>query len=470
MSGIVLSNRKKSDFGIREVIRENICIGCGACTVISDAARVTFNKYGDLVADIDNCTESEIAMMDKVCPFTTAGQNETELARLAFKITTDVTESKEIGIFNGLYAGHSRDYRNSGASGGIVNWILSRLLVEGLVDKVIVVGRSEGGDRYFDFKVIENPEDLKSNGTSIYYPVSYDKVLKIIVENPGRYAITGVPCFHKALRQVKAEVPIIAERVVYQIGIVCGQMKSAQYLNYLSRKAGCDVLPTNACFRRKNESGRADSYFFEVGFKTSTGELNTKLINNKDIGANWAMGFFKPRACDFCDDVYAETADVSVMDAWLDRYVHDSKGTSLVVSRSELMHQLLNRGREAGELVLDQVPQLDIIESQRGGLNHRRVGLRYRLYLDKKCGIVPTKRVSPDNRFDIFFKIEQWMRSEIREKSRQAMSRQQDSGLGGLDIFNSEMKFILSLYKWFGRIKKRISSNYDYKDRYKTDC
>ena len=62
------------------------------------------------------------------------------------------------------------------------------------------------------------------------------------------------------------------------------------------------------------------------------------------------------------------------------------------------------------------------------------------------------------------------MRSEIREKSRQAMSRQQDSGLGGLDIFNSEMKFILSLYKWFGRIKKRISSNYDYKDRYKTDC
>ena len=37
-------------------------------------------------------------------------------------------------------------------------------------------------------------------------------------------------------------------------------------------------------------------------------------------------------ACEFCDDVVGETADMSVGDAWLPGYVSDWRGTSVVVS------------------------------------------------------------------------------------------------------------------------------------------
>ncbi|MBK7765543.1 MAG: Coenzyme F420 hydrogenase/dehydrogenase, beta subunit C-terminal domain [Sulfuritalea sp.] len=91
-------------------------------------------------------------------------------------------------------------------------------------------------------------------------------------------------------------------------------------------------------------------------------------------------GSFKPRACDFCDDVFAETADIAVMDAWLDQYVNDGRGTSLVITRSGALKALLDSGSATGGLHLEPVSESDVVESQRGGLNHRRAGLRYRLF------------------------------------------------------------------------------------------
>jgi coenzyme F420 hydrogenase subunit beta len=464
-----MRQQKMLSLGIREVISEGFCIGCGTCTLKSDMAKISFNRSGELVADIQACSDAEVASMEVVCPFAAAAPNETVLAKVAFQHEENAKLGQEIGVFTGLYAGYSNTYRKWGSSGGIVGWLLSKLLISGRVDKVIVVGKSDDGQRFFDFKIVDNAEELKATGTSFYYPVSYDKALQYIIDNPGRYAITGVPCFHKALRQLKAVNPLIAERVVYQVGIVCGQMKSAFYLDYLSRKTGADSPPVTACFRRKDETARADDYLFEGSFRTAVGELETRSVRNREIGANWAMGLFKPRACDFCDDVFAETADIAVMDAWLDQYVHDGKGTSLVVTRSEELQALLEKGKVAGELELAAVSENDVVESQRGGLNHRRVGLRYRLFLDGRKSLVPVKRVKPSNRIDVWFRLEQRIRSAIREKSRLAMRKQLDSGLSGLRVYESEMKRVLGLFKWFGRVRSRITGRRDYKSQFKLD-
>jgi coenzyme F420 hydrogenase subunit beta len=455
--------------GISQVISEGFCIGCGACTVKSAAAKISFTQYGELVANIQACNAAEVKSMDQVCPFSDAAPNETELSTLAFNGEESAQIGEEIGVFTGLYAGYSASYRKWGSSGGIVSWLLSELLIRGMVDKVIMVGKSSDGERFFDFRIVDNPDDVASTGTSYYYPVSYDRILKYILENPGRYAITGVPCFHKALRQLKAVTPVIAERVVYQIGIVCGQMKSSFYLDYLARKTGADSPPVAACFRRKDESSRADDYLFEGNFRNKSGEIETRNVRNREIGANWAMGLFKPRACDFCDDVFAETADISAMDAWLDRYVCDGKGTSLVITRTSELQTMLESGKAAGSLQLESVSESDVVESQRGGLNHRRAGLRYRLLLDRQRGPVPYKRVTSDGRIDIWFKMEQRIRLAIREKSRIAMRKQLDSGYSGLSIYESEVKGVLGLYKWFSRVKSRVAGKRDYSAKFKLD-
>lgn len=464
-----MEQRTTTSLGIREVISEGFCIGCGTCTTKSTAAKISFNQSGELVANIQACTDAEVSSMQLVCPFSSAATNETMLAQEVYLHEKNLKSSAEIGVFTALYAGYSNTYRRWGSSGGIVGWLLSRLLSSGMVDKVIVVGKSDGGERFFDFKIVDNAEDLKATGTSFYYPVSYDKALQYIIDNPGRYAITGVPCFHKALRQLKAVNPLIAERVIFQVGIVCGQMKSAFYLDYLSRKTGSDSPPVAVCFRRKDEAARADDYLFEGVFTNTKGDLETRSVRNREIGANWAMGLFKPRACDFCDDVFAETADIAVMDAWLDRYVNEGKGTSLIVTRSSVLQAILQGGKDTGELQLEPVSESDVVESQRGGLNHRRAGLRYRLFLESRHGPVPAKRVLPENRNDAWFNVEQRIRSAIRKKSSLAMRKQLDAGLGGLRIYEAEMKGVLGLYKWFCRFRSRLAGHRDYRAQYKLD-
>lgn len=464
-----MTAQKNIPIGVREVIREGFCIGCGTCTVQSPSARIEFNQFGELVANIQGATVDELALMDKACPFSTVAPNESELSNKAFGSENTQGFGHEIGWYTGLYAGHSEVYRKSGSSGGIVSWALSDLLTTGVVDQVLVVGKSDNDERFFDFKAISDPADLQTTGTSFYYPVSFDKALKHILDNPGRYAITGVPCFHKALRQLKEFNPLIAERVVVQIGIVCGQMKSAFYLEYLDRKAGKNSPLVDACFRRKDEHSRADDYLFEGTYKNSSNQLETRSVRNMEIGANWAMGLFKPRACDFCDDVFAETADISVMDAWLDQYIQDGKGTSLVIARTNAAKTLLENGKVTKALHLDNVSERDVIESQLGGLNHRRAGLRYRLLTNAKCGPVPLKRLKPSDKLDIWFKLEQRIRAKIREQSRYAIRKQLSLGGVGLDTYTSEMKGVLSLYKWFLRIKSRLTKRRDYKSFFKLD-
>ncbi|MDO8336418.1 MAG: Coenzyme F420 hydrogenase/dehydrogenase, beta subunit C-terminal domain, partial [Candidatus Saccharibacteria bacterium] len=304
-----ITNSREKLFGIKDVLQQGLCIGCGACTNQSEAVTIQFNRYGELTANISKVSSVEIAAIDKVCPFSDAAPNENILAEAVFKSEPNIGYSEVLGYHNGLFAGFSNAYRSFGSSGGIVSWTLAEVLRTQTVDAVIVVGRTSESDRFFDFKVITDVQELKSAGTSFYYPVSYDNVLKYIQETPGKYAITGVPCFHKALRQLRLVNPIIDQRVVLQIGIVCGQMKSSYYLEYLDRKAVKTTPLVNACFRRKDEDSRADDYLFEGEFINNTGDREKRIVRNRDIGSNWAMGLFKPKACDFCDDVYAETAD-----------------------------------------------------------------------------------------------------------------------------------------------------------------
>ncbi len=344
------------------------------------------------------------------------------------------------------------------------------MLKTGAVDKVIVVGRSEDDSRFYDFRVVDSAEGLPATGTSFYYPVSYDRVLKYLLEHPGRYAITGVPCFHKALRQLKAEHPVLRERIVYQIGIVCGQMKSTYYLEYLSRRAGLPGSATQACFRRKNETARADEYDFEAQTILSSGEVVTRRVGNREIGANWGMGLFKPKACDFCDDVFAETADIAVMDAWLPKYVGDGLGTSLVITRAAEVGKLFAAEiAKPTELWLEQVSENEVMESQRGGLNHRRAGLRYRLAMIPEREAVPVKRVRAHKRFGLFFRLEQWMRARLRASSGEAMVAQLQSGLPGLAVFDAQMRWNLKGYRWLYRLKGRLGRPVDYRQEFKLD-
>ena len=89
-----------------------------------------------------------------------------------------------------------------------------------------------------------------------------------------------------------------------------------------------------------------------------------------------------------------ETTDVSIGDAWLDKYVNDFKGANVLIVRNKIIDKIIKKGIEKGRLKLDVITKDDVIKSQDGGIRHRREGLSYRLFLKEKSGEwVPKKRV-----------------------------------------------------------------------------
>ncbi|MAD92893.1 MAG: hypothetical protein CMP85_03585 [Gammaproteobacteria bacterium] len=93
--------------------------------------------------------------------------------------------------------------------------------------------------------------------------------------------------------------------------------------------------------------------------------------------------------------MFAETADITVGDAWLPKYEKDSGGTSVVVVRDAELGQLIVDAQKEARVLFHPEEVSQIVQSQAGGLRDRREGLAHRLYLKKENQEwAPRKRVS----------------------------------------------------------------------------
>jgi len=163
-------------------------------------------------------------------------------------------------------------------------------------------------------------------------------------------------------------------------------------------------------------------------------------------GTDWGLGFFKYKACDYCDDIVAETADITIGDAWLPEYIHDSQGTNVVIVRHPVLHDLVRQAMIRGDLKLDSMTPKDIVRSQDANYRHRRSGLAYRLYLAKKRGEwFPPKRVKPSTMLKPRVKKRQIMRILLAEKSHLAFQEALDTGQ--FSLFIEKMKPLILRYR-----------------------
>lgn len=437
---------------IEAVVEGGYCIGCGACTAVDARITVGANAYGELVARIPEAARGDPLQASRVCPFNPA-RDETALAAAAFPDAA--IDSSLAGRYQRAYKGYSLPYREYGSSGGIGTHVLLHLLQSGQVDHVICVGPSSSG--LATYQVVDSAAQLLQCATSFYYPITLEEVLQRVRSVPGRYAVTGVPCFHKALRLLKEQEPLLRERIVFQLGLVCGQMKSRHYADYLARRTGMpgDATLQRISFRSKAGTPRADDYNFVADWQRPDGSTGRGVLGAHAIGFNWGMSYFKPQACDYCDDVYAECADLVIMDAWLPGDVEDARGTSIVLARSAQAAALLDAERDGGRAHLDDCSLAQVIQSQEGGLRHRRQGLRFRLLLDQWRGYwSPGKRVGAGYA-GLFMSMEMLFRLALRRRSAEAFLRQRAAG-AGVAVFARAMKGPELAYKVFSKLRRTL--------------
>jgi coenzyme F420-reducing hydrogenase beta subunit len=336
-------------------------------------------------------------VLARTCPFSPSAANEDEIAAEVFP---DAPRTHwAVGRFRSSYVGHVAEegYRMQGSSGGMVSWVLAELLRRGLVDAVVHVSPAdpESENRFFQYHISKSVDEICAGAKSRYYPVEMSEALRTIRRTPGRVAIVGVPCFIKAVQLLRREDAVLRERVAFTLGIFCGHMKSARMVESFAWQMGAPVDQIRAVeFRLKDPSRPASTYTAQL-------TLNGGSVTRRDwwnlIDGDWGSGFFQYSACNFCDDVVAETADISFGDAWVEPYSSDGRGTNVVVVRSAVMEELIEDGIRDGRLELKPVDGDFVQETQAAGFRQRREGLAYRLTWPRIGKIRPVKRVTPED-------------------------------------------------------------------------
>lgn len=428
--------------GIKEVIKENYCIGCGACAFTAPSSfTIAFNQYGQFEAKMLNDNFDE-TLLNQVCPFADDAPNEDDLGKSLFPQNSYVNN---LGFIYNTYAGYVVEghYRMDGSSGGFGSWLCVELLRNNKVDGIIHLVNAKSDKLLFEYAVSTTSDQITANAKSKYYPVKLDEILDFITHNEGRFAIVGIPCMIKTIRLISTKNPVVQERIKYTIGLVCGHIKSTAFAEMLGWQLGVRPRELKTIdFRTKLKGYGSNQYGITV--TTLQNGEEQKLVSkpvNEMFGTNWGLGYFKSKACDFCDDVLAETADITIGDAWLPEYVNDYQGTNVVVIRNPEFDKLIQDAYNKQKLYLEKLAAERVIESQSSGINHRRKGLQYRLYLNEKNGQPsPRKRVQASNNFDRKFKKIQELRIKLRDESNKQfyLAKQADD----LNVFINHMKSI----------------------------
>jgi coenzyme F420-reducing hydrogenase beta subunit len=385
---------------IEEVVSADNCIGCGACAFAApDAFEMRLQNSGHWQPTAKaGAQEERRSRAASVCPMS-SGPLESEIAATLYG---DLPEDPQIGRWRRNVAGwvNVADFRSAGGSGGLISWVLAELLRRGDVDAVIHVkpANPAGDDELlFEYGVSYDSAGVVGGAKSRYYPIQLAEVLAEVGRTNLRYAVVGVPCFIKAIRLLQRDGLLDPSRTPFCIGLVCGHLKSRYFAEYLAWQK--DALPGTLRafdFRRKLMDRPASDYGFAMTHVKDGSAVEETWPMASVNGRDWGEGLFKNPACEFCDDVLAECADLAVGDAWLPEYVADPRGTNVATVRSAHLDAIVREGEMRGDITLFPLTPADIAKSQAAGLRHRREGLAHRLARRAEAGQwAPQKRVAP---------------------------------------------------------------------------
>ncbi|MER5135188.1 Coenzyme F420 hydrogenase/dehydrogenase, beta subunit C-terminal domain [Serratia marcescens] len=438
---------------IEKIIKNNLCTGCGICISEdkSGSSYMEWNDDGFLTPKVT--AQSHVGDMERVCPFNLENKYDEDFLAKEF-IKGYRHSDSSLGVYNSLYVGYSSRYRETSSSGGIATYVFEKLLCSNSVDFLFIVKEING--RY-GYQLFSSIDDIKTISKTRYYPVTLESLFTEIEKIDGRVAVSGVACFIKAIRLKQKLHPELREKIPFLVGIICGGLKSKYYTDFLAQSAGCESEYSHPEYRVKNRESYASDYKFSCEGKYSN---RIHVVEMQRLGDMWGTGLFKSNACDFCDDVTTELADISLGDAWIKPYSLDGLGNSIVIARSELAAQIIAKGIDNGDLKLDALDIDRTKASQQGSFNHRHKGLLYRVNHARKNNLYfPKRRQRFLVKQSMFFDLVQKERLITRAKSIQ---------------FWKETKEIVSfnerLQPYLVRLNQKTSINHKYiriKDKFK---
>ena len=367
---------KMSDETIAQVVKDNLCTGCGTCVALcpNEAIKLTINeKRGIYVPELNEEKCNNCGICYEVCP-----GHEVDFKGLNLEIFGKEPENVLIGNYLNCYVGYSTDHdiRYNSASGGLITQLLIFALEEGIINGALVTRMKKDKPLEPEPFIARTKDEIIEASKSKYCPVPANIALKEILESKEgkKFAVVGLPCHIHGIRKAEQINKKLKEKIVLHLGIVCNHTPTFLATEFLLKK-----------MRIKKEDVTKLDYRGEGwpgGMKITTKEGNKIFVPHFSSGY-WGIvfnSFFFPTRCTLCSDKICELSDVSFADAWMPELMkNDNVGTSLTISRNKISEEFLNKAALKGKIELKKVSEKVALQSQSLHAVKKRLKARIRI-------------------------------------------------------------------------------------------
>jgi len=358
---------------VQNIINNGLCLGCGICSHDSTIKGMKYStSKGMNIPILEKGKDYKVA--DQICP-----ANGYSIIEDAKSLYSGNKYSVDLGYFNKLFAAHSVDNEilERASSGGVMTEILIFLLKNNIVDKVAVTKfiYTENGPTTLTFLTNKIDEILSSQGSK-YCPVDVSNAIQELKNENCRIAYLGTPCQIAGIRQIQKIDPELKSKIVLTIANFCGGFKSFKQINKISSRHNIDFK--NITYLRYRGGGQPGGmviddkhgHHFEASYKKYGG----------------FTGYSKHLRCHLCVDATGELADISLGDAWLDKYLNDTFPWSIILTRTKKATSIVENMAINKKIVFECLTVEQVCLSQKQNLNTKKVRQFSRIRLYKMLG------------------------------------------------------------------------------------
>lgn len=336
---------------IKEIIKNNLCLGCGLCQSIDDKCKMEMTEdgfYKPSIVSRDKIVNDKIAIL---CP--------------AINVI-NTSKAKEVwGDVKASYVAWSSDerIRKLSSSGGLISSLLIYLLEQRKVDGILQVGST---DFIHNELVVNRCKDdiLKCNNSRYAPALVFSNILQILESNQT-YAFVGKPCDIAVIRNLQRMYPKLLKKIPYLLSLFCAGMPSLNATLDLLKLSGEKKMPQTIKYRGDGWPGvfkatYNDDEVFTMSYNDSWGKVLGRQLSFR---------------CKICPDGIGLLADISAGDAWntKDGYpdFEESDGRNFCLIRNENGLNLFNDALKDGYIIAEKYALTKIDEAQPYQYNRR---------------------------------------------------------------------------------------------------
>jgi coenzyme F420-reducing hydrogenase beta subunit len=355
------------------VIKEDLCIACGACSMADNNITINLNKTTGLF---------EPQTVKEVSDFNYCPSVKVDYVELQNKIFGTKPDSI-FGVVDGVFLAQSKDFErnNKASSGGLIKEI-GNYYYENYSgsDGIIALGENEGLD--YSAKLIKSFKEFDKLPGSIYHQINFQDGLKILKNVKSNAGLVAIPCVLEGIyNYIFSKEPELVNKINLTIGLLCGWTYSHKSIDAMKQYHKIEEKVENIAYRGNGPIGK-----LKIKTKNDSKEFSRRV--NFSYQVAFDRSFNSPR-CLLCVNHSNYLAEIVIGDAWLPSTLFTKTGISLVITRTKKATQIIKQMKENKQIECLEVSTEEILASQSADIVSNSKALERIDYLRSNNFFVP---------------------------------------------------------------------------------